>query len=424
MNAPERYHQFAPTVPKRGEKMSHGEFIALIAAMFALAGLALDIMLPALPQIGEALGLANANNGQAVIIVYMFGFAIGQFAFGRMSDLYGRKPVFLGGMAVFVAGSLLATLSSDFGPLLLARSEQGVGAAAMRVIAVALVRDRYTGREMGRVMSIGMAVFFSVPVLAPSIGLGLLMVGTWPLIFGFLFVCGIILTVWSGLRLPESAAAVMAKPLPLMEATRRALKTPQTVGYAAASGLMFACTLSLISSAQQVFADSLGVGDRLSLAFAAIAILIAGASLTSAMLVERFGMRRLSHASLAAFVVVAGLVVAATLTGQLSIWVFVGAMASLFLLFGFVVPNFNALAMEPQGGQCGHGLLGGGIRVDGARRTRRRDCRATVRRHDAAAVAGLAVPKRAGVFRCRLGRGPARHVPLGPAAATLADGIT
>ncbi|MCK9910099.1 MFS transporter, partial [Microbacteriaceae bacterium K1510] len=124
-----------------------------------------------------ALGFGNANDRQTVIIIYLLGFAVGQFVFGRLSDLYGRKPVLLAGMAVFVAGSLFAALAWDSSSMLLARVLQGGGAAAPRVIAIALVRDRYVGREMARVMSFAIAVFFIVPVLAPSIGQGLLQLG-------------------------------------------------------------------------------------------------------------------------------------------------------------------------------------------------------------------------------------------------------
>ncbi|MFA5898185.1 MAG: cystathionine beta-lyase [Hyphomicrobium sp.] len=352
MNGVERLSQFAQADP-HARKMSSREFIALVASLLALAGLSLDIMLPALPQMGTVLGFASANDQQAVIIVFLVGFAIGQLAFGRMSDLQGRKPVLLAGIAIFIAGTLFAAMSSTFGAILLARLVQGIGAAAARVIAVALVRDRYSGRKMARVMSIGMAVFFSVPVLAPLIGTWLLLLGTWPLIFYFLLVSGLLLAAWCGMRLREPAAAMKAKPLRLAMSMRRALTTPQTVGYAAASGLTFGCTLCLINSAQRVFVDVFGVGDRLLFAFAVIAILIASAALTSALLVERFGMRRLSHASLAAFVVTASVIVVAVLSGRMSFWLFAGMTATLFLLFGFMASNFNALAMELQGGNAG-----------------------------------------------------------------------
>ena len=333
--------------------MSRGEFIVLIATMMALTALAVDIMLPALPQIGGALGLANANDRQIVIVSYMLGFSVGQLAYGRLSDDYGRKPVLLVGMAIFIGGSLVASLASDFTTMLIARAVQGLGAAAPRVIAIALVRDRYVGREMARVMSFAMAVFIIIPVLAPFVGQGLLQVGSWRLVFDLLLVVGVIVALWSGLRLPETCPSRMGKPLPLGEATRYALETPQTIGYAIAGGLVFGTVLSYVSSAQQVFVDVFGLGERFPLAFAAMAVMIAVASLTNAMMVERLGMRRLSHTSLAAFIAVSALLVALILAGVAGFWVFICLMMPLFLLFGLIAPNFNALAMEPQGDNAG-----------------------------------------------------------------------
>lgn len=351
MNAPERDRHFATHVPA-DDAMTRVEFIVLVATMMALTALSVDIMLPALPQIADALGLANANDQQTVIISYMLGFSVGQLAYGRLSDRYGRRPVLLVGMAIFIAGSLVAALTSSFAAMLAARAVQGLGAAAPRVIAIALVRDRYVGREMARVMSFAMAIFIIIPVLAPTIGQGLLHVGTWRLVFDFLFLAGIVVALWSGLRLPETAPTG-AERLPLGEAVRYVLETRQTIGYAFASGLVFGCVLSYVSSAQQVFVDVYQLGERFPLAFAATAVMIAVASVTNAMLVERFGMRRLSHVSLALFVGLSALLVAAAVAGLASFAVFIGAMMPLFLLFGLVAPNFNALAMEPQGDNAG-----------------------------------------------------------------------
>ena len=351
MNAPERDRHFATHVPA-DDGMTRVEFIVLVATMMALTALSVDIMLPALPQIADALGLAKANDQQTVIISYMLGFSVGQLAYGRLSDRYGRRPVLLVGMAIFIAGSLVAALTSSFTAMLAARAVQGLGAAAPRVIAIALVRDRYVGREMARVMSFAMAIFIIIPVLAPTIGQGLLHVGTWRLVFDFLFLAGIVVALWSGLRLPETAPA-RAERLPLGEAVRYVLETRQTIGYAFASGLVFGCVLSYVSSAQQVFVDVYQLGERFPLAFAATAFMIAVASVTNAMLVERFGMRRLSHVSLALFVGLSALLVAAAVAGLASFAVFIGTMMPLFLLFGLVAPNFNALAMEPQGDNAG-----------------------------------------------------------------------
>ena len=114
MHAPERDGRFATAAAPQEEQMSMPEFIGLVAMMMALTALSIDIMLPALPAIGEALGIADANDRQIVIISYMFGFAAGQLVYGRLSDRYGRKPVLMAGIAIFIAGSLVASLAGDF----------------------------------------------------------------------------------------------------------------------------------------------------------------------------------------------------------------------------------------------------------------------------------------------------------------------
>lgn len=350
MHPPDRSSEFA-LASSKPNAMSGGEFVALIASMMALTALSVDIMLPALPLISDTLGFANPNDRQTIIVVFLLGFAVGQLAFGRLSDLYGRKLMLFVGLAMFIAGSALAAFAWDVQSMLAARLTQGLGAAAPRVIAIALVRDRCVGREMARVMSIALAVFFIVPVLAPTGGEALLLVGTWRLAFYTLVASGVMLTLWSG-RLPRTASSRRAA-LSISEAMRRALHPRQTTGYALASGLMFGCVLSYISSAQQVFVDVFKLGTWFPLAFAAIAIMIAAASLTNAMLIERLGMRRLSHTSLAAFVVLASVLAIEVALGLASFPVFVVTMMPLFLLFGFVAANFNALAMEPQGDNAG-----------------------------------------------------------------------
>jgi DHA1 family bicyclomycin/chloramphenicol resistance-like MFS transporter len=353
MNAPERDSRFATATAGQEEQMSTPEFIGLVAVMMALTALAIDIMLPALPVIGDALGISNPNDRQVVIVIYMLGFSVGQLGYGRLSDRYGRKPVLMAGLAIFIAGSLMASLSSDFTFLLVARTLQGLGAAAPRVIAIAIVRDRYSGRQMARVMSLALAVFIIIPVLAPAMGQGLLQVGNWRHVFDLLLVAGLIVALWAGLRLPETMRPGGAEPLPLGASIRYALETPQTIGYAVSGGLLFGCVLGYVSSAQQVFVDVYHLGFGFPLAFGAIALTMAAASLTNAQLVERLGMRRLSHTALAAFIALSLVLVLAAALGLANLAFFIGMMMVLFFLFGLVAPNFNALAMEPQGHNAG-----------------------------------------------------------------------
>ena len=351
------HRQSAAEVPSAEPKhhgLSYVEFIGLVAMMMALTALAIDIMLPALPMIGAAMGVSDPNDRQIIIISYVLGFSVGQLAYGRLSDRYGRKPILMLGLAVFIAGSLVAALSSSFLLLLGARTVQGLGAAAPRVIAIAIVRDLYAGRQMARVMSFAMMVFIIIPVLAPSLGQGLLEMGTWRWTFDALLVGGLILAAWAGLRLPETRhPQVAADPLSLGALIKLAVETPQTLGYALGGGFMFGCLMSYVSSAQQVFVDVYHLGENFPIAFGAIASLLALAAFANARLVERLGMRRLSHAALTGFIVVSLVLAGAAAAGLATLPVFAVSMGALFFQFGLIAPNFNALAMEPQGRNAG-----------------------------------------------------------------------
>jgi len=353
--APSLYPSAAAlAVPAPRLLLSPVEFITLIALMMALTAMSIDLMLPALPAIGEAFGVGDPNDRQIVIISYVLGFSLGQLGYGRLSDKYGRKPVLMSGLALFVAGSLVASLSSTFHILLAARTLQGLGAAAPRVIAIAIVRDLYVGRRMARVMSFAMTVFIIIPVLAPTIGQGILEVGTWRWLFEGLLVIGLVTAAWTALRLPEThSEGADGKPLGLGPALKIALETPQTIGYAFAAGLLFGCLMSYVSSAQQVFVDVFQLGDRFPLAFGAVASLMALASVTNANLVERLGMRLVSHTALTGFVVLSIVLAGAAAAGMATLPLFLAFMGALFFLFGLVAPNFNALAMEPQGHNAG-----------------------------------------------------------------------
>jgi DHA1 family bicyclomycin/chloramphenicol resistance-like MFS transporter len=350
MNAPEadRAAERSPT-----GNMSTREFIGLVAVMMSLTAMTVDVMLPALPQIGEALGVTDPNDRQYVVVIYMLGFSIGQLVYGRLSDTHGRKPVLMVGMAIFIAGSLAASVASGFMSLLLARAVQGLGAAAPRVLAIAIVRDRFAGRQMARVMSFAMAVFIILPVLAPGIGQGVLSVGTWRHIFDLLLVVGVVVALWAGLRLPETVHVADSGPLPMRQAISQVLGNRQTLGYGLASGLVFGCVLSYVASAQQIFVDVYDLGAAFPLAFGAIALTIGTAALTNARFVERLGMRFVSHTALAIFLGLSLVLIAVQLAGLANVWVFMVLMAVLFFVFGLVAPNFNALAMEPQGDNAG-----------------------------------------------------------------------
>lgn len=341
-------HSDEPVLPT-----SFAEFVGLMALLMALTALSIDIMLPALPQIGEFFSLANANDRQLVVTSYLVGLALGQIVFGPLSDRFGRKHVLLAGLAIFVAGSVGAVTVDDFNHLFFARSVQGFGAAASRVISVAIIRDLFSGWQMARVTSLVMMVFITVPVLAPTVGQGLLHLGDWTRIFEFLLAVGVVGIIWSALRLPETHETSRPRTrVALKTALRWTLTSPQTVGYSVATGFLFGCLMGYISSAQQVFVEVYGLGASFPIAFGAVAGVQALAALTNASLVQRLGMRRVSHTALVAFCASALLLM---IVAQLEppLIVFAVLVASVFFCFGVIVPNFNAIAMQPMGAVAG-----------------------------------------------------------------------
>src|SRR5689334_9092723 len=139
-----RGHQMLDSTAQRA--LSRPEFIALVAALMALNALAIDIMLPALPYMGEDLGVANENERQLVVSACMIGFGAAQILFGPITDRFGRRAPLFVGMAIYIVCAFAATFATSFAILLALRFVQGLGAAATRVIATSVVRDRYSGR--------------------------------------------------------------------------------------------------------------------------------------------------------------------------------------------------------------------------------------------------------------------------------------
>ncbi|WP_208822215.1 multidrug effflux MFS transporter [Bradyrhizobium neotropicale] len=332
--------------------MGFPEFVIAIASIMALNPLAMDMMLPALPSIGAAFNIADANHPQMVLSTFLIGFGVGQFVMGPLSDRFGRRPVLLGGMAVYGIASLLAIAASSFETLLLARALQGLGTSATRVIATSIVRDCYAGRRMASVMSLAMMVFIAVPVVAPSLGQAVLLLTQWRGIFVALMLYGVIALIWSALRMPETLPVEERKSLRLGEvlaAFRQTISNRQTLGYALACGGVWGAMFAFVFSSQQVFTDIYRLGHYFPLAFAAIATGVAIAGFLNSRIVGRLGMRVISHGALAGFLLVAAVMLAAVKLQMLPLPLFMLLSALMMFTFGLMMANFTALAMEPHG---------------------------------------------------------------------------
>ncbi|MBP1805793.1 multidrug effflux MFS transporter [Rubellimicrobium aerolatum] len=338
--------------------LSRPEFVALIAAIMSLNALAIDVMLPALPHMAEALGIANANDRQYVVSVYMLGFGVGQLLVGPLSDRFGRRMPLLLGIGLYIAAALAAAAAPSFGMLLAMRLVQGLGAASTRVIAVAVVRDRFSGSAMAEVMSLAFMVFMVIPVVAPSIGEVLLAFAPWQSIFLFMGVLALAFGGWAFLRLPETLAPAQRRPLTaasIFGGFRIVVSNRAAFWYAMAGTCTFGALFGFISTAQQIYVDIYGLGVWFPAAFAFVAGLMAVSSFLNSRIVRRWGMRNISHLAILAFTGLSGLLLLASvaLDGHPPLWLFLGLLSGVMFMFGWAASNMNSLSLQPLGAVAG-----------------------------------------------------------------------
>jgi DHA1 family bicyclomycin/chloramphenicol resistance-like MFS transporter len=336
------------------------EFIIILSMMMSLTALSIDSMLPALPQIGHDLGIANPNDRQLIVSVIFLGSALGRLFFGPLSDKTGRKPAVYAGYSLYISGSIVAMSSVNFPMMLFGRVLQGLGLSAPQAVTLALVRDQFEGRTMARVLSFAMTIFILVPMIAPTIGQGILSIAGWRSIFGSFLVFALITTVLFAFRIPETLAPENRIPFSVQRiigSIKEIVKIRPTMGFTLAAGLINGVFLGYLNSAQQIFQEQYALGVLFPLFFATISLALGMASFLNARLVMRYGMLKLVHWAL---VTVFGLAVifsgvSFVLAGQPPLWLFMAYLMLSFFCTGILFGNLNALAMQPLGHLAGIG---------------------------------------------------------------------
>ena len=328
------------------------EMTAMLAGLMALNAFAIDAMIPALPAIGEALAVDQENRRQLVVVAYMFGFGSTQLVWGPLADRFGRKPILAVGIALYAAFAVLCAIAGSFELLIAARFMQGAAAAVTRVLVIAMVRDLFEGEAMARVMSLVFMVFMVVPVVAPTIGQGILLVAPWRWIFIVLAAYGLIMLAWSWIRLPETLHPEYRRSLAWRDigaAAWATVKEPQSRGYTLALTLTFGALTAYIASVQQIVFDAFGAPGAIGLVFAAVAGPMALSSWTNAKVVGRFGLRRVGHGGAAAFAVVTLVHALIGAAGGETLALFVILQGLAMACFAFTSSNVGTLAMEHMG---------------------------------------------------------------------------
>ncbi|THD74958.1 MFS transporter [Thalassobius vesicularis] len=335
--------------------LSRVEFIALLAMLFATVAFSIDSMLPALPTIAQEISPDDINRAQLILTSFVLGMGVGTFFTGPLSDTFGRKPIILGGAALYITGAAAAYFAQGLELLLVARFLQGLGAAGPRIVGLAIVRDLYSGREMARIMSFVMMVFTLIPAVAPLIGSGIIALAGWRGIFLAFILFALFSASWLALRQPESLPIDKRRPLRLstMWAAVREMFAHPTVRLSIlAQTLCFSLLFMSITLIQPIFDITFGRAEGFPYWFAGMALVSGSASLLNAALVMRFGMRRLATTALGAQAVLSTLMTLAWLSGAFEgamFYVFLVWMTSVFFQTGLTLGNLNAITMEPMG---------------------------------------------------------------------------
>lgn len=336
-------------------RMHRAEFVALIAMMFATIAFSIDSMLPAQPEIGQELSPDDLNRAQQVLTSFFLGMGIGTFFTGPLSDAFGRKPVIYCGAALYIMASAVAWLSNSLEMLLAARLVQGLGAAGPRVVAMAIIRDLFVGRDMARIASIAMMIFTLVPAIAPLLGAGIIALAGWRGIFLSFVLFAMILVLWLGVRLPESLAVENRRPFRLQmlfSSAKEVFAHPTVRISIMVQALCLGMLLTMLTMVQPVYDTIYDRADSFPLWFGLVALISGSASLLNASVVVRLGMRRMITWSLAVQMVLSGGMILAGEFGLLQgqgFYLFVAWQTTVFFMAGTTLGNLNAMAMEPMG---------------------------------------------------------------------------
>lgn len=347
------------------------ETLAMLSAVMALMAMAIDLMLSAFDEMRVTFGLEPTSNEVAgVVTVFFMGLAVAQLFFGPITDRFGRKSVLYASVAIYILGAVGSALAPTLPLLLVARFVWGIGAAGARVVATAVARDLFEGVEMARAMSQIMAVFVLVPVIAPTVGAGIVAILPWRAVFWACAIWAIAMAAWTR-RLPESLPPERRRRLDrsdIASAYAEFARTRSTLWFSIASVFLQSVFTMYLASAELIVSEIFGRRSAFPMVFGVIAIGFGVAALVNGRVVGRFGVRPVMNTMLVSLITGSVLLVAVTLAsgGTPTFWVFMPLLGLLLAQFMFLMPNMNAEALEPVPHIAGTASsLSGGLRMAG-----------------------------------------------------------
>jgi DHA1 family bicyclomycin/chloramphenicol resistance-like MFS transporter len=341
---------------------------ALILGLLSCIGpFAIDMYLPAMPQIGAALG-APITAMQTTITAYFIAFGLAQLIYGPWADKAGRKPPLYAGIAIFLVGSVICTFAPTAGWLIAGRAVQGFGGAALMVVPRAIIRDMYTGHAATRLMAAVMLVISVSPMLAPLAGAGLMAVTGWRGIFAALLVAGLASLLILTFAQPETLRPENRQPFDLqatLRGSRRLLTDRVFMGLTFLGGFGMASFFVFIASASFVYTEGFGLSPTgFSLAFAVNAIGFFAASQAAGPLGLRLGARRVMVWATFGFFALTTLLFALALMGLVTLPVCIGGLFLANACLGLIIPTTMVMALDEHGDIAGlASSLGGTLQM-------------------------------------------------------------
>jgi len=335
------------------------EFVALMASLMSIVALSIDALLPALPDIGNALNVIDPNDNQKLVTMIFLGLGFGQLIFGPLSDSFGRKPIVYVGFTLFVLATIICVTTESFEIMIMGRILQGVGLASPRTLSIAMIRDSFSGDYMAKILSIVVMFFILVPVIAPTLGQFLLNFYNWESIFYVNLLFGVLVMLWFWRRQKETLHEANKIKFTLMlfvNGTKEFMKHNPAVAFTLVSGFITGSFMVYLSTAQQIFEQQYNLGDKFPYIFASLAIAVGLATFLNSRYVIRFGMWRIAYVATIAYCLVSLLYVALFWSGvNPSIGVLIAFFAMQFFAIGFLFGNLRSLAMQPLGHIAGIG---------------------------------------------------------------------
>ncbi len=324
----------------------------------AASALSIDSILPAFGKIRVELGLAAGSSATAGLITAFFlGMALGQIPIGIGADRFGRRPVLFASSAVFLVGITGMAAATALPAMMVSRFVWGLGAAGLRVAALAMVRDRFLGARMAREMAFVMAVFITVPVFAPALGAGILHFFAWRVVLLLSAAFGVLLAALT-VFMPETLAVTARQPYRLSQvvvASKAIISHKNSLRFTLVLTAVFGVFSSYLASSERIVGDIFGRKEQFPFLFGGVGVAMGITSILVGRNVERIGLVRVIRAAIAAYFVGTVIVFAIVIStsGTPPFWAYWLVLTGVLALHNVVFPNVNSAAMIPLGHVAG-----------------------------------------------------------------------